>query len=65
MSNRDPVRAAASLSGAPQEIPESRLGNDLIGCEDAHAVYLGIVFTLRGEMTTDDLIFNEAHLDGE
>lgn len=66
MSNGDPAWAASSiLSGAPQEIPESRLGNDLVGCEDAHAVYLGIRLTLRGEMTTDDLIFDEAHLDGE
>jgi hypothetical protein len=53
------------ISCAPQEIPESRLGNDLIGCEDAHAVYLRIGFILRGEMATDDLIFNEAHLTGK
>ena len=62
MSKGDPVWAAA---GAPQEIPESRLSNDFIGRENAHAVYLGIGLTLRGEMTTDDLIFDEAHLDEE
>lgn len=65
MSNGEPCLGSSILSGAPQEIPESRLGNDLIGREDAHAVYLGIGLTLRGEMTTDDLIFDEAHLDGE
>jgi hypothetical protein len=64
VSNRDPC-LGSSLSGAPQEIPESRLGNDLVGRKDAHAVYLGIGLSLRGEMTTDDLIFDEAHLDGE
>lgn len=63
VSNGDPC-LDSMLFGAPQEIPESRLGNDLIGREDAHAVYLGIGLTLRGEMTTDDLIFDEAHLDG-
>ncbi len=65
MSNGDSVWAAAYLSGAPQEIPEARLGNDFIGREDAHAVYLGIGLILRGVMTTDDLIFDEAHLDRE
>ncbi len=65
MSNSDPVWASSILSGAPQEIPESRLGNDLIGREDTHAVYLGIGLSLRGEMTTDDLIFDKAHLEGE
>jgi hypothetical protein len=64
VSNSDPVWASSILSGAPQEIPESRLGNDLIGREDAHAVNLGIGLSLRGEMTTDDLIFDKAHLDG-
>jgi len=65
MSNCDPCLGSSILSGAPQEVPESRLGDDLIGREDAHTVYLGIGFTLRGDMTTDDLIFGEAHLDGE
>jgi hypothetical protein len=53
-----------NISCAPQEIPESRLGNDLIGREDAHAVYLRIGLILRGEVATDDLIFGEAHLRG-
>ena len=47
---------------APQEIPESRFGDDLIGREDTHAVNLGIRLVLRGEVAADDLIFNEAHL---
>jgi hypothetical protein len=55
---------AASIFCAPQEIPESRLGNDIVGRKDAHTVYLGIGFMLRGEMATDDLIFDEAHLKG-
>ena len=65
MSNGDTVWSSNILSSAPQEIPEPRLGNDLIGRENAHAVYLGIGLTLRGEMTTDDLIFDKAHLDRE
>jgi len=65
MSNGDPCLGSSILSDEPQEIPESRLGHDFIGREDAHAVYLGIGLTLRGEMTTDDLIFDETHLDGK
>jgi hypothetical protein len=64
VSNGDLCLDSSILSSAPQEIPKSRLGDDLIGREDAHAVYLGIGLTLRGEMTTDDLIFDEAHLEG-
>ena len=47
-----------------KKYPELRLDNDLIGHEDAHAVYLRIGFILRGETTTDDLIC-EAHLTGK
>ena len=47
----------------PQKIPEPRFGDDIIGREDTHAVNLGIRIVLRGEMTADDLIFSEAHLN--
>jgi hypothetical protein len=51
-----------SITGVPQEIPESRLCDHLIRSENAHAVNLWIGLTLRGEVTADDLIFGEAHL---
>ena len=46
----------------PQEIPEPRFGDDIIGREDTHAVNLGIGLILRREVASDDLIFSEAHL---
>ena len=53
-----------SLWHAPQEIPETRLGNDLIGRKDTHAVDLGGRLSLSGEVATDDLVFLERHLGG-
>jgi hypothetical protein len=47
---------------APQEIPEPRFGDDLVGREDTHAVDLGIRLMFRGEVAADDLKFSEAHL---
>lgn len=49
---------------APQEVPETRLRNDFVGREDAHAVDLGIGLRLSGEVTADDLEFLERHLYG-
>jgi hypothetical protein len=45
-----------SKDDAPQEIPESGLGDDLIWRKDAHAVDFGIRFRFGGEMATDDLV---------
>ena len=47
---------------APQEIPESGLGDDFVWRKDAHAVYFGIRFRIGGEMATDDLVFLKSHL---
>ena len=49
---------------APQEVPESRLGNHFIGRKDAHAVDLGSGFRLSRKMATDDLVFLDRHLNG-
>ncbi len=45
----------------PQEIPEARLGDDLIGRKNAHAVDLGGRLCLGGQVPSNDLIFGEAH----
>ena len=45
----------------PQEIPEARLGDDLIGRKNAHAVDLGGGLCLGGQVASNDLIFGEAH----
>ena len=44
-----------------EEVPEARLGDDLVGCEDAHAVELGRGLGGCGEVTSDDLVFFECH----
>ena len=43
-----------------QEVPESRLGHDIVGSEDAHAVQLGFGVGVSRQMTADDLVFLEA-----
>ena len=48
---------------SPQEVPETRLGDDLVGREDAHTVDFWSGLRLSGEMATDDLVFLERHLD--
>lgn len=40
-----------------KEVPEARLGNDLIGSEDSHAVQLGGRVGLGRQMATNDLVF--------
>ena len=47
---------------APEEIPEPRLGNDLVRGKNAHAVDFGGRVVLRWEVAADNLIFGEAHL---
>ena len=51
-----------SAQNIPQEVPETRLGDDLVGRKDAHAVDLGGGLMLRGQVTADDLVFVERHL---
>jgi len=48
------------LSQLRQEVPESALGDDLVGSEDAHAVELGGGVGLGGQQTANDLVFLEA-----
>jgi len=47
----------------PQEVPESRLGNNFIGRKDAHAVDLGSRLRLTGQMAPDNLVFLERHFE--
>lgn len=42
-----------------QEVPEARLGNDLVRGEDAHAVQLGGGLLLGRELAANDLILVE------
>ena len=48
---------------APQEVPETRLCDDLVGRKDAHTVNLRVRLTLSGEVAADDLEFLERHLE--
>jgi hypothetical protein len=50
------------LEDTPKEVPEPRLGDDLIRRKDAHAVNFGCRIGLSGQMTPNNLIFLEAHL---
>jgi hypothetical protein len=50
------------VSFLPQEIPEPRLGDDLVGRKDTHAVDFGGWFCLCGQMATYNLVFVETHL---
>ena len=47
------------LSQLSEEIPESWLGDNIIGSEDAHPVELGGRVGLAGQMAPDDLVFLE------
>jgi len=40
-----------------KEVPEPRLGHNIVGCEDAHAVKLGRRVRIRGQMAPNDLVF--------
>ena len=51
-----------SRVNTPQEVPETRLRNDLIQRKDAHAVDLGVWIGLRGQVTADDLVLRDGHL---
>lgn len=47
------------LTELHQEVPESRLSNDRVRCEDSHAVELWGGVGLGGQVTPDNLIFVE------
>lgn len=49
------------MDDEPQKVPEARLGDNLVGRKDAHAIDFGSRFRLGGEMATDDLVFLDAH----
>ena len=44
-----------------QEIPEARLGDDIVGSEDSHAVQGRVGGVLSRSETTDNLILEESH----
>ena len=44
-----------------EEVPEAGLGNNFVGCEDAHAVELGGGLSIGGQVPADDLIFLDSH----
>lgn len=48
------------LAELAKEVPEPRLGHDLVGRKNAHAVDLGGGVDLCGQMAPDNLVFREA-----
>jgi len=46
----------------PEEVPESRLRDDLVRRKDTHTVDFGSGLGLRGQMAPDNLVFLKAHL---
>ena len=48
------------LAQLGEEVPESTLGNDIVGSKDAHAVELGCRCAIRGQIAPNDLIFLQA-----
>ena len=57
------LRRTIAGKNAPQEIPETGFSNDLIWREDAHAVEPGDGLGLCGQVTANDLVLREGHLD--
>merc|ERR1719206_1305962 len=45
------------LPELPQEIPETRLGNNLVSCKDSHPVKRSDGLALCGEFPADDTVF--------
>ena len=46
----------------PQEVPETRLGNDLVGRKYTHTVDFGGGLMLAGQVAAEDLVLRERHL---
>jgi len=53
-----------NLLELPQEVPEARLGDDLIRRENPHAIDFRVGVVFGGQMAPDDLELLERHLDG-
>lgn len=45
------------LAKLGEKVPESGLGDDIVGCEDAHAVKLRGRSVLGRQQSADDLVF--------
>lgn len=45
-----------------QKVPETRFGDDLIRCEDTHAVELGLRVALSRQVASDHLVLFQCHL---
>lgn len=52
------------LAELAEEVPEPRLGDNVVGRKNAHAVDLGGGVGLAGEVAADDLVFLEASCAG-
>ena len=48
------------LAELGKEVPETRLGDDLVGRKDTHAVELRRGVGVRGQKTPNDLVFLQA-----
>jgi len=47
------------LAELAEEVPEPRLGDDIVGSKDAHAVELRSRVGLGGQVAPDDLVFRK------
>lgn len=54
-----PVRLL-NTTQTSEKVPETRLGNYLVGCKNAHAVELGLRMSLAGQMASNDLVLVDA-----
>lgn len=48
------------LAQLGEEVPETALGDDIVGSEDAHAVELGGRVGVGGQVAPDDLVLLQA-----
>jgi hypothetical protein len=51
----DLTSSLLDLAKLLEEIPEARLGNNIVGSEESHAEELGNGFLLRWELAADNL----------
>ena len=50
------------LAELAKEVPETRLGHNIVGRKDAHTVNLGSRLGLGRQVATHDLVLGKAHL---
>jgi len=62
LDRHDLSSSLLELPELPQEIPETRLGNDLVGGENSHPVERSDWLTLSGELASDDTVFFKCSL---